>query len=189
MADTIAVLREDLAEQFKGMPNIEALCSIVDKQLQDVADFFQQLKDERCLRKAVGANLDGVGNIVDMSRSDAASLLRESVISDEAYRDVLVYKIMKNTNACTYYELVQGISMFCDDPVFYQESDDYPATIILKVTAETAIALERVPFIKAAGVTMMFSVNDSTATCTLIPVFGYWMDDTIIAKMSITSLE
>ena len=43
MVDYISVLKEDLVEQFRGKPNIEALVEVIGIELQQVADFYEQL--------------------------------------------------------------------------------------------------------------------------------------------------
>ena len=44
MADFVAALKKDLVEQFKGKPNIEALMEVISIELQQVYDFYEQLR-------------------------------------------------------------------------------------------------------------------------------------------------
>ena len=47
MADFVEKLKSDLVEQFKGKPHIEALMEVIGEQLQDVADFYEDLRTLR----------------------------------------------------------------------------------------------------------------------------------------------
>ena len=61
-------LKADLVEQFKGQPNIEAVMEVIAEQLQDVADFYEDLRTQRSISTAVGSQLDGVGDIVVLAQ-------------------------------------------------------------------------------------------------------------------------
>ena len=61
-------VEKDTIEQFRGKPNIQVLHDALARPLQDLHDFFLQLKTRRSLSDAVGAQLDGVGYIVVLSR-------------------------------------------------------------------------------------------------------------------------
>ena len=105
MADYVATLKNDLVEQFRGKANIEALMEVIGAQLQQVYDFYDQLRQDRGVHTAVGKQLDGVGDIVVMTRMEAGKLAGDpipfEVIDDETYRRYLIYKILKNTCDCT----------------------------------------------------------------------------------------
>ena len=47
MADYVATLKNDLVEQFRGKANIEALMEVIGAQLQQVYDFYDQLRQDR----------------------------------------------------------------------------------------------------------------------------------------------
>ena len=64
MADYTEQLRQDLVEQFKEKPVIDALISAIGEQLTDLHWFFTALQDERGILTAIGKQLDGVGDIV-----------------------------------------------------------------------------------------------------------------------------
>ena len=61
MADFVTKLKQDLVEQFRGKANIEALMEVVGIELQEVFDFYEQLRTQRSVDTAVGKQLDGVG--------------------------------------------------------------------------------------------------------------------------------
>ena len=64
MVDYTEKLRQDLLEQFKEKPVIDALICAVGEQLTDLHRFFTALRDERGVLTAIGKQLDGVGDIV-----------------------------------------------------------------------------------------------------------------------------
>ena len=165
MADYIQRLHDDLAEQFKDMPTIEALNRAIGRQLNEVRQYFEDLRDKRGIDTAVGKQLDGVGDIVVLSRLEAGELacINESafVLDDEDYRAYLKFKVLKNTNACTYYDLIKGLAMLWNmSPIYYHEDPAFPATIILTMPAMRPggglIEVGKVPTIRPAGVQVQF---------------------------------
>lgn len=170
MADYSEALKDDLVEQFKGQPRIEALMDVIGSQLQDVYDFFEQLSEDRGVYTAVELNLDGVGNIVDMTRQEAGRLARVVhsddpllPLEDEEYRPYLIYKILRNTGECTYPNIVKVFKMFWDEPLYYTESADVPATMIFdtgELDGEMDVTpLVKVPVLRAGGVTLKLYVR------------------------------
>ena len=137
-------VEKDTIEQFRGKPNIQVLHDALARQLQDLHDFFLQLKTGRSLSDAVGAQLDGVGDIVVLSRREAGDLAsyagRGGETDDETYRKFLVYKVLKNTCDCTYPDIIKAFRMFWDKPLYYSENPEYPsrsATITARQRAYT----------------------------------------------------
>lgn len=160
MADYAVLLKSDLLEQFKDKPVISALMDAIGEQLTDVYNFFEALKLERTIERAVGKQLDGIGDIVVLTRKEAGELacIKESVfvLEDEEYRNYLIFKIWRNSNNCTYYDILKAIRMFWPKPLYYSEDPEIPATMILEtdtLTPEDHVEnLLRAPIIKAAGV-------------------------------------
>lgn len=160
MADFIQKLRDDLVEQFRGQPNIEAVIYAVGRQLQEVSDFYDALRTQRSIEKAVGAQLDGAGDIVVLSRAEAGQLASITspgeAVTDETYRRYITYKVLKNTNICTYWDIIRAFQMFWDRPLYYSEDPETPATMIFKTGVLPPGAapenLLKAPIIKAAGV-------------------------------------
>lgn len=156
----------DIPQQFQGKPKIEVLIKAFARQLQELSDVFSCLNDNTDLDTATGQNLDYVGTIIPLTRKQAGELTRigdtDPVMSDERYRQYLRYQMLKNTNECTYYDLMKGIELLWDiKPVYYEEDPALPATIILtmpflKPGGETAAVLGEVPMIKPAGVGLTF---------------------------------
>lgn len=170
MVDYVALLKSDLIEQFRGKPNIEAFVEVIGQELQEVYDFLYQLRNDRGVYNAVGKQLDGVGDIVALSRMEAGQLAGNpipfDIIDDELYRQYLIFKILKNTCDCTYPEIIKAFRMFWDRPLYYSEDPEQPATMIfdtgeLPGTVDTT-PLFRTPLIRAAGVTLKLYARTST---------------------------
>ncbi len=112
----------------------------------------------------MGSSFDGIGDNAVLTRLEAGALActNESVyvLNDDDYRTYLIYKIWKNTNRCTYYDIIRAFKMFWDKPLHYREDPDVPATMIFfeteALTPEDDVSkLLNAPFIKAAGVAIM----------------------------------
>lgn len=190
MADYIELLKADLAEQFKSKPVISALLDAVGKQLNDIWEFYTDLKEKRSVGTAIGRQLDGIGDIVVLSRKEAGELActMESVfvLTDEEYRQFLIYKIWKNCCTCTYYDIIKSFQMFWNRPLYYTEDPEQPATMIfdtgeMQGNVDTR-PLFRTPLIRAAGVTLKLYARTSTEldTCKirLLSGLGYAMTET-----------
>lgn len=171
MADFVTALKRDLVEQFKEKPNIEALMEVISIELQQVYDFYEQLRENRDVLSAVGKQLDGVGDIVVLTRMEAGILAGDpipfEVIGDDMYRQYLIFKILKNTCDCTYPDIIKAFRMFWDHPLYYREDPEQPATMIFD-TGEMSgdiftTPLFRVPLLRAAGVTLKLFARTSTA--------------------------
>lgn len=162
MLNYIELLKKELLEQFRGKENIEDLVEVLGMELQQIYDFLVQLRAERGLYTSVGKQLDGVGDIVDMSRADVYKYINEieptALLDDDIYRQYLIYKILKNTCHCTYRDIVKAFQMFWDRPLYYREDPNEPATMIfdtgeMEGNVDTR-PLFRTPPIRAAGVTL-----------------------------------
>ena len=185
MADFVTKLKQDLVEQFRGKANIEALMEVVGIELQEVFDFYEQLRTQRSVDTAVGKQLDGVGDIAVMTRKEAGQLAGNpipfEVIDDDTYRQYLIYKILKNTCDCTYPDIIKAFRMFWDRPLYYTEDSEQPATMIFD-TGELpgdvdTTPMFKTPLIRAAGVTLKLyartSVEMDTAWLRLRSGLGY----------------
>lgn len=176
-------LKADLIEQFKGKPNIEALIQAFEVQLEAVYQFFDDLRDLRAVSVAMGNQLDGVGDIVDLTRADAGALSAIAnpgqILDDETYRTFLFYKIWKNTNTCTYPDIIKSFQMFWDLPLYYSESPDEPATMILSSDIlrpeDNSYKLLTAPIIKAAGVKLIVRTITlaDVSELTVVPYMNY----------------
>lgn len=160
MLDYVELLRSDLVEQFKGKPVIDALNSAIGEQLNDVRKFYEDLRDRRGIHTSTGQQLDGSGDIVVLSRLKAGELacVNESVyvLDDERYRQYLIYKVWRNTNNCTYHDVMKALRMFWPKPLYYREDPEVPATMVFETDMlspeDDVPKLLNAPLIKAAGV-------------------------------------
>ena len=147
MVDYIELLKQDLVEQFKEKPVIDALMEAIGRQLNDVRLFFEDLKTKRSVEESVGKQLDGVGDIVVLTRKEAGELacIPESVfvLEDDEYRRFLIYKIWKNTNRCTYYDIIHSFHMFWDKPLYYREDEEQPPALFRALRFYQAFRRER----------------------------------------------
>ena len=192
MADYVATLKNDLVEQFRGKANIEALMEVIGAQLQQVYDFYDQLRQDRGVHTAVGKQLDGVGDIVVMTRMEAGKLAGDpipfEVIDDETYRRYLIYKILKNTCDCTYPDIIKAFRMFWDRPLYYKEDPAEPATMIFDTgemdgTVDTT-PLFTTPLLRAAGVTLKLYARTKTemetAKLYILSGLGFAVTETLL---------
>lgn len=161
MADYIQSFVEDLPLQFRGKENLGILVAALGRQLQEVYDFLDSLLLLRQIDMVSGTHLDEIGEIVCLTRMEAALLAGATipfdVLSDDRYRNYLKYKILLNTSDCTYGSLISAVKMFWKgERVSYREETYSPATIILTIPgfedAGGTANLLQVPIIKAAGV-------------------------------------
>ena len=185
--DYLDKLYRDLLEQFRGQPNILVFQKALARQLNNLYEFFDQLNTLRHLQTAEGVQLDGIGDIVVMSRQDALviSKLANQIVpmDDETYRLYLAWKIYLNTTNCTYQDVWRALTMFWDKtPLLYEEIIDQPATIIFKTPVQDPSAppidlsiLALVPTIKAAGVGMI--VLSPTDVMRFINIFNFVFTD------------
>lgn len=154
-------LKKDLVTQFQEQPNISALAEVIEEQFRSVCDFFTELKVRRWLDQAEGIQLDRIGDIVCLSRGEAGYMAcidqSVEVLPDDEYRKYLIFKIWKNTNNCTYYDVLKAFRMFWDKPLYYHEDPDKPATMlfetsVMKPGEMDVLKLFQAPIIRAAGV-------------------------------------
>ena len=138
MKTILDVWLDDLPQQFRGLPKLETLITAFARQLQEVERVFQDLSEKTDLKTAVGQNLDYIGTVVSLTRKEAGILSGcgrgEEVLPDERYRQLLGYKLLLNTNECTYYDLIAGLQLLWGTgslPIYYHEDPSMPATIIL----------------------------------------------------------
>lgn len=175
MADYIEKLRDDIVDQFRDKEKIDALLEVLGEQLNDVYNFFIQLRDERDIQRSVGKQLDGIGDIVVLSRKEGGEMACETgsvyVLTDDEYRRYLFYKIWKNSCECTYSDIMRAIRMFWDKPIYYSEDPSEPATITLQTDDfgpdDDISVIMHTPFVKAGGVKINIIAR------TLTPKIGF----------------
>ncbi len=128
-----------LPEQFKRKNNIEVMIKAFAGELEGVEEAFKDLEDLRSLRTAFGKQLDGIGEIVVLTRAESTSyagIVDFNVIDDERYRLFLMYKALRNANTCTFPELMEICRLLYNAKLlYYREFDSHPAHFQVMVGA------------------------------------------------------
>ena len=154
-------LKKDLVTQFTEQPKLDALLTVIQKQFEDLAKFMLQLRVERWLEEAQGTQLDGIGDIVCLTRGEAGYLAcldkPNYVLTDDEYRKFLIFKIWKNTSICTYHDVIKVFKMFWGKPLHYSEDPSKPATMLFETDVMKPFEMDveelfKVPIVRAAGV-------------------------------------
>ncbi|MCQ2559189.1 MAG: DUF2612 domain-containing protein [Clostridia bacterium] len=159
-------LNGDLISQFRAKPRTNILLEALARQLQEVWQTCQDLQNKRNLNQAVGQQLDGIGDIVDLSRKAADKLLKSVVpnnsgLNDANYRNLLRRKILLNSSSCTYYQLIHAFQAFWPDSEIYCSEDPaFPATLIFSFATldrqGEPISFGEMPLIHPAGVAVKY---------------------------------
>lgn len=121
MMDYIKIGQGRLTNQFSEKPLIRALVGAMLSPLTDHEAVADQLKTQRWISTAVGAQLDGCGYIVGEFRLGR---------SDDEYRKWILFKVFVNTSNATPEYLIHGLS-FLTSPDDIQYIEQYPATAML----------------------------------------------------------
>ena len=170
--DYLQKLESDLIEQFRGKNNIRVFQKAVARQFKELYAFFYELYTLQWLDKTQGIQLDGIGNIVQLSRTEALIWSNLAGITtpmdDDLYRLYLLFKIFLNTSTGTYADIVRTLKMFWSHtPIYYSEDINIPATMFFTTEPlsswETDLrVLQIVTRVKAAGVSLHFIVPAPT---------------------------
>ena len=110
-----------LAGQFQGSPKLRGMLEAIVGPLDTVLSDVDALKNERWIDTAVGAQLDGCGQIVGENRAGR---------DDDAYRDAIRYRVFVNVSNATPNDLIQALTFLVggDDKQYLEV---YPATVLL----------------------------------------------------------
>lgn len=130
---------DKLPEQFKHKNRIEVLITAFAAELEQLVTVFADLETKRSLTTGYGKQLDGIGEIVSLSRAEStayAGKIDFDVIDDDRYRLFLMYKALRNANFCTFPELIVICRLlYRAKLLYYKEFDEHPAHFQLKVGA------------------------------------------------------
>lgn len=155
----------DMPQQFQSKHNINILIGAFAKQLEEINNVLCNINGTD-IDKSSSKQLDMIGNIVSMSRKDATAIVRkasDTYLSDDVYRQVIKYKILKNNCECTYYDIMHAIELLWNtDYITYIEDVNKPAMIELALP-EVGIdsmdpALGRILSIKPSGVGLLYTI-------------------------------
>ena len=173
-------LIKDFPTQFQDKKNIRALCSAFDIQVAELIDAFMEIKNNTSLDTAVGKQLDLIGDIVGLTRIEGALLCGNKnyydVLDDEVYRQYLKYKSYKNSNGCTYYDVIEELMTVSGiDNIKYEEDELYPATVVVTLPLsdrDKVLNIGGIPTISPAGVSFLYKFSFGETT-------NVWMDSEI----------
>lgn len=131
---------DKLPEQFKRKHNIEVLVHAFAAELEELVGVFGELETLRAIKTAYGKQLDGIGEIVNLSRVEStayAGIVDFYVLDDDRYRLFLMYKALRNANMCTFPELMEICRLLYNVKLlYYREFDDHPAHFQVMVGAD-----------------------------------------------------
>lgn len=111
-------MKEHLIAQFNRKPVLYAILDALGAELDEIEEAATRVKNCRYLDTSVGAQLDGIGRIVDEARrmSDGSDL------DDTLYRKILKAKILKDTSPGTPEDTITAFkTIFPDDKITLSE--------------------------------------------------------------------
>lgn len=167
MIDYVELLLADIPQQYKNRPKIVALIRALGRQLNELIEFYGQLYTDRFISTAEGKQLDLIGNILVLTRKEAKDMLGLTEdISDERYRQLLVYKAQLNFGDGTYTSIMNCLKIIHgeDLPFWYVEELEHPATLILetkeKPSTEIVKSMIETPVPRAGGVGLLIRATE-----------------------------
>lgn len=154
----------DLPQQFQNKEKIEVMIRAFARQIEEVYQTFEDVKEKTKLENAVGKVLDGVGDKLVLSRRDATAIIRKSrnyELTDELYRRILKYQRLKLSSDCTYEDIMAAISLIWNvKDIKYEENPKRSASIFLNISDvnidDADPTVNRVLSIKPAGVAVYY---------------------------------
>ena len=131
---------DKLPEQFKRKHNIEVLIKAFAAELEELVTVYKELETLRAISTASGKQLDGIGEIVVLSRVESmayAGVVEFYILDDERYRLFLMFKALRNANTCTFPELMEICRLLYNVKLlYYREFNDHPAHFQVMVGAD-----------------------------------------------------
>jgi hypothetical protein len=146
----------NLLVQFRDKPLIVAMLNAYSRQIQDLENALQQLLTQRALDVAVGAQLDGIGSILDLPRGGD---------TDEPYRSRLRVALAINQSAGTTEDLYKVLTLATTStPGVWQISDGTTAEFKVELVpgsfamdeTEATILVNYLRAARAGGVRALF---------------------------------
>lgn len=151
MSDHTESMKKHLLGQFTGKPVFEAFLTAIGGELNELEQMFTDLRDKRWIDTAEGAQLDGIGEIVNQNRQvpDAVTIpffgfdgqpnalgfeegrfrdswegwLTSVNLNDPEYRIVLRAKIRKDTSPATAEDTISSLRfIFSADRVVIRDA-------------------------------------------------------------------
>ena len=113
--------KEKLRQQYKNLPLLEGFLDAFVEQIQQLETVFVDLRDDRTIYNAVGANLDAWGRLLNVSRNG---------LTDEEYRLTLLAQVAVNVSKGTPEDIIRVFQLFTN-PDYISYNETYPANIQL----------------------------------------------------------
>jgi hypothetical protein len=101
--DHVIEAKDNLVEQFKKSPKMQAFIAAFADQVQDLEDAFFEVFEERWIDTAVGVQLDGLGAIVGEDREGRG---------DDEYRLAIKARIQINFSEATPEDMLLALTNF-----------------------------------------------------------------------------
>ena len=168
MNDYVQYLKDDLPQEFKKRPYIDALINALGRQLDELKLAMDDMGVNRFITTADGQQLDVIGNILVLSRDDAKKLINTTAdIDDETYRQLLVYKAQLNFGDGTYKSIMNCLKVLYEDSNEYKyvEELQHPATLILQTEKSpfegSVQKMLTAPIPRAGGVGLLIRATES----------------------------
>lgn len=164
---TISLLK-DLPEQYREKGKIEGLMKAIGRQMNDIRTFYEQLKTERFITTAYGAQLDRIGDIVVLSRREAQEIMgTDEPLTDDEYRRLLIYKVELNFGDGTYRSILNCLRIIRGSTLGFtlKEELERPAMLIVESPegpySENVQAMLHTPIPRAGGVGLLIRSIDT----------------------------
>lgn len=137
-------MEQHLIGQFHGKPVLQAIIEAFGEELDELEQAFSDLRDKRWIDTAEGAQLDGIGTIVNQPRQIADAIqiaffgfqeqdnalgfeqgrfrdywetwLQSANLSDPEYRKILRLKVFKDVSSGTAEDTIVSIRRIFDAP-------------------------------------------------------------------------
>lgn len=151
----------DMPAQFWNKHNIDVLLQSYSKQFAEIYEVCEQLKNRLDIDNSSGVLLDGIGDILTMTRKGAYEILKTNRMDDDKYRKVLHYQALKESSDATYEDIMKSLKLLWNPGgLHYEEPEGQPATIHIRMDQVSLDDMDPsigAPItIKAAGVKLTY---------------------------------
>lgn len=137
MKTTEQIFREwsqDMPAQFWNKHNIDVILRSYSRQFAELYEVCEQLKNRLDIDSSSGVLLDGIGDILTMTRKGAYEILKTDKMDDDKYRKVLHYQALKESSDATYEDIMKSMRLLWNpEGIHYEEPRDLPATIHIRM--------------------------------------------------------
>lgn len=166
ISDHVARAQARLLQQYKDKPGVGALIAALAGRAQVIENVLWGLLTQRSIATSVGAQLDGLGKLVGLSRASVPG-----GVSDAVYRKWIQAQVLLNRSNGTIPDLDAIFSFVCDVGTVIQVVEFAPASIVNRLSG---VAQSQGPAIVAiAQVAKASGVGCTVDYLTATPAFGF----------------